>query len=84
MKHFYKILLILLVSILILSVPQAVLAGFSVGLPFGGMILFAIPCTCNASTLLIVGPPVPGAYMLTPATIILCMRTLNPFQAVGY
>ena len=71
-KHFY----ILSVSIIIisfgffLSYPYSgALAQIgSFGIPFGGRVIIEIPCTCNLhfDTLLVVGPPVGGEYILSP------------------
>lgn len=59
------VLLIFLVTLLIL--PQS-LSAFSLFKPFGGMVILTIPCTCSVGTLLVVGPPRGGLYILTPAS----------------
>lgn len=41
------------------------------GVPFGGLVLFTIPCTCNApptDQLVFVGPPKGGAFMKVATT----------------
>ena len=34
--------------------------------PFGGRILFQMPCTCSANQLLIIGPPKGGTFVMFP------------------
>lgn len=68
-----RVLLIIAVVSLIflvanLLLPQSVLAVFGLSVPFGGMVLFEIPCTCSAGVMLIVGPPKGGSFILTPAS----------------
>lgn len=51
----------------------------SFGTPFGGRVLFEIPCDCNTDfgTLLIVGPPVGGEYILSPFSTV--YKNYSPF-----
>jgi len=34
--------------------------------PFGGRLIVFIPCTCNAGSVITVGPPTPGSYIFQP------------------
>ncbi len=36
--------------------------------PFGGRVIATLPCTCGASTLITVGLPRPGTFLITPAS----------------
>lgn len=57
----------LVVSVTFLFVPGSAYAlGFFT--PFGGRVLTEVPCTCGASTLITVGPPRPGTFLITPAS----------------
>lgn len=38
----------------------------SAQLPFGGRALFVHPCTCSPGVVVVVGPPVPGAFLYLP------------------
>lgn len=48
--------------------PSRVLALIGVGTPFGGMVLFEIPCTCSGSSMIFVGPPRPGTFIIDSGT----------------
>jgi len=49
------------------------------GIPFGGPTIIPIPCT-DAVLWLIVGPPSPGSYMVTPATVIYLYGLFHPLS----
>lgn len=36
--------------------------------PFGGKVLTKVDCDCNKVTWITVGPPVPGSFIINPAT----------------
>lgn len=53
--------------IAVLLVPDSAQA-LGLFTPFGGRVLATIPCTCSASTMITVGLPRPGTFILTPAS----------------
>lgn len=83
MKKFYTAIVIFtiiffgLLFLFPLNNTFALIGGFSV--PFGGIIMVQIPCTCSVGTLLIVGPPAGGEFILTPASKI--YRNFSPFPS---
>ena len=69
-KHIHVILIVALILAFGLAlIPQtnslAAIGGFG---PFGGRVLSRTQCTCGADTLLFVGSPVGGSFMLSPAS----------------
>lgn len=70
-KFLYSVLvLILLVMVLFMYLPGWVFAQFGIGNPFGGLVLFSIPCPCNGGTMITVGPPRPGVFMVDAGSIV--------------
>lgn len=70
-KYIHALLMVVLVSVfgLVFASPTKSLAdigGF--GMPFGGRVLSRVQCTCGVDALLLVGSPVGGSFMLTPAS----------------
>ena len=66
-------------AIVTFSVPIWVHA---VGLmtPFGGRIIFSMPCTCGYGTLVVLGPPRGGMYIYYPGSSTL-YRNYNIFHS---
>ena len=61
---------LLLIIILFMYLPGWVFAQFGIGDPFGGLILFSVPCPCNGGEMIIVGPPRPGVFMVDAGSVI--------------
>ncbi len=52
---------------------------FNVGFPFGGNISLIRPCSKPPGTLITVGPPIPGEYMvLARGTTVFPFRSIHP------
>lgn len=63
-----KIVIIFVVVLVCVSVSFPAISRAVVGLPFGGRIVFVLPCV-NGLLIVVAGLPVPGPYIITPAVI---------------
>lgn len=75
MKGIKKILFTCLAVILVLIVsfmfvPSWVFAQLGIGEPFGGLVLFVVPCPCSGGEMITVGPPRPGIFMVDAGSIV--------------
>ena len=70
---------LLVLIILFLSVGKFAQAQIP-GIPFGGRILSVTPC--NNGIWIIVGPPRPGSFIITPATLTFPFRSFRPLAFV--
>lgn len=69
-KSIYTILAVatILAFGLFFAFPNKGLALIGGSSPFGGRVSARIPCTCGADSLIFVGPPVGGQFILSPAS----------------
>ena len=74
-----SVAILLLLAIVVLFLPSKAFALLGIGTPFGGMVLFRLECTCSANTMIVVGPPRPGTFMLDAGTVI--YEKYTPFIA---
>lgn len=71
-KQFIAVIFALLVLAGLFFIPysesQAQVSSGILPKPFGGKIITKVDCDCSGFTWIVVGPPVPGSFIITPAT----------------
>ncbi len=90
-KHFlFSIATVLLAASLVSpsltsNLKLSLLGAGTAGVPFGGLVFFTIPCTCNApptDQLIFVGPPKGGAFMKVATTRVYRKYVIAPGKYV--
>jgi len=72
------IIVVIAFGLVVFQSPNNTLAQISgLSTPFGGRVIMRISCTCSLDTLLIVGLPVGGSFILSPGSRV--YRNYAPF-----